>query len=51
MSLLLFASNPHWKQFSDRVISAMRLDDRGSLRVAFEEVFRHWLGMMGREKR
>ncbi len=42
VSLLLFASNPHCEQFSDRVISAMRLDDRGSLRMAFEEVFRRW---------
>jgi len=42
VSLLLFASNPHCEKFSDRVVSAMRLDDRGSLRVAFEEVFRRW---------
>ncbi|MFO7943471.1 MAG: VWA domain-containing protein [Anaerolineales bacterium] len=42
VSLLLFASNPHCEQFSDRVVSAMRLDDRGSLRMAFEEVFRRW---------
>ncbi len=42
VSLVLFASNNQCELFSDRVVSAMRLDDRGSLRMAFEDVFRSW---------
>ena len=42
VSLLLFASNPHCEEFSDRVISALRPDDRGSVQLMFEEVFRRW---------
>ena len=40
VSMLLFASNPHCEQFSDRVISALRPDDRGNVQLMFEEVFR-----------
>jgi len=42
VSLVLFASNQQCELFSDRVVSAMRLDDRGSVRMAFENVFRSW---------
>jgi uncharacterized protein with von Willebrand factor type A (vWA) domain len=42
VSLLIFASNPHCEEFSDRVISALRPDDRGSAQLMFEEVFRRW---------
>ena len=42
VSLVLFASNQQCELFSDRVVSAMRLDDRGSVRMAFEDVFRRW---------
>ena len=42
VSLLIFASNPQCEQFSDRVISALRPDDRGSVQLMFEEVFRRW---------
>jgi len=42
VSLVLFATNEMCDLFSDRVVSAMRLDDRGSVRMVFEEVFRRW---------
>jgi uncharacterized protein with von Willebrand factor type A (vWA) domain len=42
VSLVLFSSNQQCELFSDRVVSAMRLDDRGSVRMAFEDVFRRW---------
>ena len=42
VSLVLFANNQQCELFSDRVVSAMRLDDRGSVRMAFEDVFRSW---------
>ena len=42
VSLVLFASNQQCELFSDRVVSAMRLDDRGKVRMAFEDVFRNW---------
>ncbi len=42
VSLVLFVTNQQCELFSDRVVSAMRLDDRGSLRMAFENVFRGW---------
>jgi uncharacterized protein with von Willebrand factor type A (vWA) domain len=42
VSLVLFANNQHCELFSDRVVSAMRLDDRGRVRMAFEDVFRSW---------
>ena len=42
VSLVLFANNQQCELFSDRVVSAMRLDDRGRVRMAFEDVFRSW---------
>lgn len=39
VSLLIFASNPHCEEFSDRVISALRPDERGSVQLMFGEVF------------
>jgi len=42
VSLVLFMTNQQCELFSDRVVSAMRLDDRGSVRMAFEDVFRRW---------
>lgn len=42
VSLVLFANNQQCELFSDRVVSAMRLDDKGSVRMAFENVFRRW---------
>lgn len=42
VSLVLFMTNQQCELFSDRVVSAMRLDDRGSVRMAFEDVFRGW---------
>ncbi len=42
VTLLIFASNPHCEAFSDRVISALRPDERGSVQLMFEEVFSRW---------
>ena len=42
VSLVLFTTNQQCELFSDRVVSAMRLDDRGKVRMAFEDVFRLW---------
>ena len=42
VSLVLFTSNQQCELFSDRVVSTMRLDDRGSVRMVFEDVFRTW---------
>jgi uncharacterized protein with von Willebrand factor type A (vWA) domain len=42
VSLLIFASNPQCEQFSDRVISALRPDERGSVQLMFEQVFSRW---------
>ncbi len=42
VSLVLFVTNQQCELFSDRVVSAMRLDDRGKVRMVFEDVFRSW---------
>ena len=42
VSLVLFTTNQQCELFSDRVVTAMRLDDRGKVRMAFEDVFRRW---------
>ena len=42
VTLLIFASNPHCEEFSDRVISALRPDERGSMRLMFEQIFSRW---------
>ena len=41
VSLVLFVTNQQCELFSDRVVSAMRLD-RGSVKMTFEDVFRRW---------
>lgn len=42
VTLLIFASNPHCEAFSDRVISALRPDERGRVQLMFERVFSRW---------
>lgn len=41
VSLVLFVTNQQCELFSDRVVSAMRLD-RGNVKMTFEDVFRRW---------
>ena len=42
VSLVLFVTNQQCELFSDRVVTAMRLDNRGSVRMTFENVFSRW---------